>query len=86
MSQGYKVYVEEEAIVFLLTIPKSKRKRLQAFIRSLADSPFNEADFPESDLLDRKSFCKVIDEFALSFYPDHAVKEVKVFEIVFADA
>lgn len=85
MSESYRVFVEEESIAILLTISKRKRQLLLGFLQTLARDPFTEADFPETDNTGRKCFCKIIDEWAISYYADHAVKEVKVFEITLAD-
>ena len=58
---------------------------MKDFIRSLEDDPFDEADFSEIDDTGRNCFTKVISDYAVSYFPDHAVKEVKVFEVVRAD-
>ncbi len=58
---------------------------MKEFIGSLASDPFNEGDFSEFDRTSRKVFTKLVIDFAVSFWSDHAVKEVKVFEVSKAD-
>ena len=86
MSEPYRVFIGEEPLQLLISIPKSKRGTLLVFLNSLSKDPFNEGDFSETDARGRTCFCKIIDDLAISFYPDHASKEIKVFEISFADA
>ena len=78
---SYRVFIEEGALEVLEGIRGLTRSRLRQFIQNLGNDPFEEGDFTETDAAGRRSFCKIIKGYALSYYPDHAVKEVKVFEI-----
>lgn len=60
----------------------SRRKAIERFIDYLGENPFDEGDFPEVDESGRKVFCKVIRDHVISFYPDHAVRDLKILEIV----
>ena len=51
----------------------------------LASDPYTEGDFFEFDRTGRKVFTKLVSDYAVCFWPDHAVKEVKVFQISKAD-
>lgn len=81
----YKVYIEETAVEMIAATRGTQRNALKEFIRSLASDPFNEGDFFELDSIDRKVFTTLVGEYAVSFWPDHAVKEIKVFQISKAD-
>jgi hypothetical protein len=61
---------------------ESRRKAIEKFIDYLGENPFDEGDFPEVDESGRKVFSKVIRDYAVTYYPDHAVKELKILEIV----
>ena len=60
-------------------------KEIKRFILSLSDNPFDEGDFPESDETGRPTYCKIINDQALSYFSDHAVQEIKVFELIKAN-
>jgi len=80
----YKVYINQEA---LFTTPRSgsQRKRVMDFIGSLAFDPHTRGDFSEKDEVGRTVFVKIVHRFAITFWADHAVSEVKVTHIRAAD-
>jgi len=82
---SYQVYIEETAMETMITTGGRQRRELKEFVRSLASDPFNEGDFFEFDRAGRKVLTKLVADYAVSFWPDHAVKEVKVFQISKAD-
>ena len=55
------------------------------FISTLAEHPFQTADFSEKDQVGRTVWVKIIDRYAVTFWADHAVEEVKVTHIKKAD-
>jgi hypothetical protein len=80
----YQVYINQEA---LLSAPRSApmRKAVMDFIRSLAADPHCTGDFAESDEVGRTVYVKIVGRFAITFWADHAVSEVKVTHIQPAD-
>ena len=62
-----------------------EKAALKTFIAGLASNPHVSGDFSERDRSGRETQCKIIGDYAIGFYPDHAVQEVKVFEINRAD-
>ena len=80
----YKVYINQEA---LATTPRSgsQRRRVMNFVGSLALNPNNTGDFSEKDAVGRTVFVKIVDRFAITFWADHAVSEIKVTHIKPAD-
>mgnify|MGYP005854586897 FL=1 len=81
----YQVFIEEAAVDFIASTRGRKRKMLRTFVHELSSDPFNQGDFTEIDDTGRQTCTKLVDDFAVSYYPDHAVKEIKVFQIAFAD-
>ncbi|NJM55606.1 MAG: hypothetical protein HC841_06560 [Verrucomicrobiae bacterium] len=80
----YEVFVNEQA---LGNAPRSGAP-LQAilkFIRALADAPNTIGDFSEVDGAGRVVQVKVIGRHAITYWPDHAVCEVKITHIRPAD-
>ena len=80
----YKVYIRQEA---LLTAPRSggQRQRIMDFVQSLATDPNCVGDFSERDDVGRTVQVKIIGRYAVTFWADHAVSEVKVTHIQAAD-
>ncbi len=80
----YSVFLREEAHA---TAPKSgvQRSMVMEFIRSLADDPFQSGDFHEHDSVGRRLEVKIVGRYAVTFWSDHPVKEVKVVHIRLAD-
>jgi len=82
--RSYAIYINEAA---LASAPQSglQRQRLMAFIRSLADNPNTTGDFSEKDDASRTVQVKVVGRYAVTFWADHAVSEIKVTHIKLAD-
>jgi hypothetical protein len=80
----YAIYINEAALNFT---PRSglQREKVFSFIRSLADNPNTLGDFSESDDAHRIVQVKIIGRYAVTFWADHAVSEVKVTHIKSAD-
>lgn len=80
----YQVYINQEV---LLSAPRSgsQRQQVMAFISSLAHNPNCSGDFSEKDHVGRTVQVKIVGRFAITFWPDHAVSEVKVTHIKPAD-
>ena len=80
----YRVFINLAA---LDTAPRSgvRRSRVIRFINSLASDPFCVGDFSETDEIGRKVCVKIVEDFAITFWADHPVSEVKVTHIKPAD-
>ena len=80
----YALYINEAVLAFA---PQSgvPRQRLLNFIRSLADNPNTPGDFSETDGVGRLVQVKLVGRYALTFWADHAVSEVKITHIRLAD-
>lgn len=82
--RAYVVFISEQAIG---TAPKSGKQRelVMKFIRHLADNPNTPGDFTEQDEARRILHIKVIGSFAITYWAEHAVGEIKVTHIKSAD-
>lgn len=80
----YAVYINQSA---LDSSPKSgpQHTLVLNFIRWLADNPNFSGDFSEQDDQGRTVFVKVVGRFAVTFWPDHPVAEIKITHIKPAD-
>jgi hypothetical protein len=80
----YKIYINQAALDFA---PRSgsQRDQMIQFIRSLADNPNTSGDFSEQDDSGRGVQVKIVGRFAITFWADHAVSEIKITHIKPAD-
>ena len=80
----YAIYINEAA---LLSAPKSgiQRQQVMDFIRSLANNPNTPGDFSEQDGAGRSVQVKLIGRYALTYWADHAVSEIKITHVRQAD-
>jgi hypothetical protein len=82
--RAYAVFISEQAFA---SAPRSgtQREPVMKFIRSLADQPNIIGDFSEKDNAGRIVQVKVVGRYAVTFWADHAVSEIKVTHIKSAD-
>jgi hypothetical protein len=85
MIRGWKVAYDSEAVEFLLDRPSKERRRLIQFAESLKSNPTLAGDFVEEDDDARPLQMKLVDRFLVTYWADHAVKEVKIVRIETAD-
>jgi hypothetical protein len=85
MQVNYALYVRHEAYDVIRAGSRAARDRIVAFIESLPSHPFQSGDYSETDATGRDCQVKIIGKYAVYFWTDHAVKEVKVVDIVDAD-
>jgi hypothetical protein len=80
----YQVYINQEALV---SAPRSgpSRKAVMDFIHWLATNPNATGDFEEMDEVGRTVHVKIVGRFAITFWADHPVMEVKITHIKPAD-
>lgn len=80
----YEVFIHEKA---LAAAPKSGTAagEVMAFIRALAQNPDTPGDFSERDESGRSVQVKIIGRYAVTFWTDHPVCEIKVTHIKPAD-
>jgi hypothetical protein len=55
------------------------------FIRGLATAPNSRGDFTERDASGRELDVKIVGRYAVTYWTDHAVKEIKVVDVRPAD-
>ena len=82
--QPYKVLVTIEALQ-MKRPSRVERDRVLSFLESLANDPNRSGDYTERDEVGRSVQIKIVGDFALTYWADHAGKEVKVTKIEKAD-
>ncbi len=81
----YEVYLRREVFEFLRQCRSAERDQLLALLRALGRDPYRRGDFTELDRTGRDIEVLVFRRFAILYWADHAVKEVKVTEVRYAD-
>ena len=81
----YKIYLQLDASEVLRSLRGVQRQRIAAFIDSLGQNPNFEGDYSEQDESGRRIEIRVIGRYAVVYWSDHPVKEVKVVSILKAD-
>lgn len=82
--QPYKVLISIEILQFQRPA-RSDRDKILSFLESLAIDPFKPGDYEERDDVGHPVQIKIIGDYALTYWADHAVKEVKVVRFEIAD-
>jgi hypothetical protein len=82
--QPYSVYINELA---LQTAPRTGNQRtlVMNFVRFLAANPNSPGDFQERDEGGRTVQVKLVGRYAIIFWADHPVSEIKITHIKPAD-
>jgi hypothetical protein len=80
----YDVFVHEK---LLACAPRSgrSRQRILDFARSLSSDPFQRGDYEDSDPAGHPTPVKLVGRYAVTFFVDHAAREVKIVNIQPAD-
>lgn len=85
MNPSYEIFLRTEAVEALRAIRGANRRQVAAFIDSLSANPSTEGDYQMRDSANRDIQIKVLGEFAVTFWTDHAVREIKIIDIRCAD-
>ncbi len=81
----YNLFLRAEAIAALKETKGLQRRQLVTFIDLLGTNPNIAGDYTEADDTGRSIEIKVTGQFAITFWTDHAAKEIKVVDIRRAD-
>lgn len=64
---------------------RSQRHRFEGFLDSLGKSPHQNGDFVDTDDSGRAYEVKLIDDLIVTYWVDHAAKEVRVVDLELVD-
>jgi hypothetical protein len=81
----YEVYLRREVFEFLRECRRDERDQLFTQLRALGRDPYRRGDFTERDRSGRDIEVSIFRRFAILYWADHAVKEMKVTDVRFAD-
>jgi hypothetical protein len=80
----YAVYLHFE---LLEVMPKrgTQQQKILRFIQTLSENPFIEGDFTDKDKTSRTRQIKIVGDYAITYWADHAIKAVIVVDVALAD-
>ena len=81
----YEVYLRREVFEFLRRCRRDEREPLLTLLGALGRDPYRQGDFTERDRSGRDIEVLVFHRFAILYWADHAVKELKITEVRYAD-
>lgn len=61
--------------------PLAKRRVVISQIEKLANDPYTNGDYEVADATGRKNQVQVLHSFAITFWADHAVKELRIVDL-----
>ena len=82
MDLGYSYVLSESAAEFAFRLPLREQRRLAGVCRDLVKSPDRAGDYGTLDPLGRRLQNLLIDDWVITFWADHATKELRITEIV----
>ncbi len=85
MANEYSLYVRHEIFLRLKKVSSRQRERVLSFLDSLERDPFQPGDYETLSPDGRPIQTKIVGPFAVLFWTDHAVSEIKVVDFVPAD-
>ena len=77
----YEAVLSSKATAFLLGLPKARQRQVMVLLERLAATPNHPGDYSECDHTGRAVQFLLIGDFVISYWPDHAVRELRIVEI-----
>lgn len=82
MAAGYSYVLAEAASEFAFRLPRAEQRRLASALRLLASQPHREGDYVTKDDAGRIMQNLLLDDWVITCWADHAVKELRITDIV----
>jgi hypothetical protein len=80
----YRVLIAKEVIASLGQCSRREKMLISRLFDEPADDPYKAGDYVEPDEIGRPIQIALVGRFAVWFWSDHAVKEVKVLDLTSA--
>ena len=83
MNEGeYHSHLSLEAVAFVVALPKRKQRLVLDLADQIARHPFKIGDYPAVDAVGRTVENLLLEDYLFSYWVDHAVREVRITEII----
>ena len=76
----YAVFVHEDVLTLLMRA-RGRCALILNFIEQIAADPYLAGDFKDSDDIGRPLEVKLVGSYAITYWADHAVKEIKIINV-----
>jgi hypothetical protein len=77
----YALVLSEPAAMMLATATRAEQRRLAVILDQMKADPFRQGDLRESDAQGRINEIIVADEWIVTYWPDHAVREIRIMRL-----
>lgn len=81
----YQLFARDRVFAVIQTFEASAQSDIFAAFDSLKANPFQEGDYHEDGPYAGPELAKIVGPFAIIYYVDHAVKEVKILDLLLSD-
>lgn len=78
MAEFYKYVLDSSVVEDFVLLPVRQREQLIRIFRVLANDPFQKGEVNFRDFSGREIQKKFFEKWIVSFWSDHAVKEVRI--------
>ncbi|MGH8018837.1 MAG: hypothetical protein ACREIA_11175 [Opitutaceae bacterium] len=78
---AYELVLSEAAAMALVAASRTEQRRLSALLDRLKADPFRRGDLQERDAQGRANEIWVEGDWIVTYWPDHAVREMRVVRI-----
>lgn len=82
---GYDYSLSRTAVEVVLNRPRAVQRKIERVLEQLAGEPFARPDLEEAGESGRRYALRVFGDAIVTFWVDHAAKEVKVVRIEFVE-
>jgi hypothetical protein len=79
--RAYQIVLHEEAWAALASVSRPKQKRILRLLEQLQSDPFRQGEFQERDAAGRGNEVTLLEEWMVTFWSDHAAKEIRVLRL-----
>ena len=77
----YRWIADQQAVEVILRLPAARRQQLLQQFDALAESPFQSGDVQVTEDSGRELQLKVIEPYIVTYWADHATKELRIVSI-----
>jgi len=81
LSRPYEIVAPLTVYEVLRSMPRAGRRRVEEFLQRLTRQPSLSGDFEAPAEDGRTHQAKIVGDWLVSYWPDHAVREVRLSEI-----
>ncbi len=82
---AFRLLIDIEVLEFVERLPPRLRQEIRTAIREIQANPGAQTEAEDSDSSGRPLSIKIVGDYAITFWIDHADKHVKIMDIHSAD-